>query len=93
MIGNSKRYTRYHADGVVLARQRSLRQEKQPAGFDVGADSALVLPAGFDINYGPQPILPVLTALPRGTWGYRCAIEDPISGEVYAQDTAEFEIQ
>ena len=61
--------------------------------FDIGADSSLVLPTGFDIDHGPQQILPVQTALPRGTWGYRCAIVDPVSGTVYAEDTAEFELQ
>lgn len=61
--------------------------------FDAGADSSLVLPTGWDIDYGPQAILPVQAALPRGTWAYRCAIVDPVSGAVYAEDTAEFEIQ
>ena len=61
--------------------------------FDSGADGNLILPTGIDLNFGPQQILPVESALPRGTWSYRCAILDPISGEFYAEDTAEFEIQ
>lgn len=61
--------------------------------FDVGSDSSLVLPTGWDVDSGPQQILPVQEALPRGTWGYRCAIVDPVTGDVYAEDTAEFEIQ
>ncbi len=61
--------------------------------FDVGQDGSLILPTGWDIDYGPTSILPVTSPLPRGTWSYRCAIVDPFSGEVYSEDTAEFEIE
>lgn len=61
--------------------------------FDVGADSSIVLPASFDVDYGPQPIIAVQTVFPRGTWRYRCAIVDPISGAVYAEDYAKFQLQ
>ena len=61
--------------------------------FDAGSDGSLVLATGFDVDFGPSPVLPVTSGLPRGTWAYRCAIVDPVSGDVLAEDTAEFEIQ
>lgn len=61
--------------------------------ISVGAGGGFVLPAGVDFDLGPIGLLPVSAGLPRGNWSYRCALEDPFSGAVLAEDITTFELQ
>ena len=61
--------------------------------IDVGAGGGFVLPIGADFDLGPLGLITVSAGFPRGTWSFRCAMEDPISGAIQAEDTVNFEIQ
>jgi len=55
---------------------------------DVGAGGGFSLPAGADLQLGPLPLLVVQAGMPRGSWAFRCALEDPLTGDVLAEDVA-----
>lgn len=58
-----------------------------------GADGSLVLPAGFDVNFGPLPLLTVTPAIPRGRYEWNCRMIDPVTGESRSSDTNLFDVQ
>ena len=47
---------------------------------NTGADGALVLPAGFDEDYGPVTLFEVRDSLPRGTYGFHYRLLAPVTG-------------
>ncbi len=61
--------------------------------IDIGAGGGFSLPSGADFDLGPLGLLPVSAGLPRGSWSYRCALEDPTTGTVFAEDVTAFELQ
>jgi hypothetical protein len=60
--------------------------------IDAGASGSIVLPAGFDRLLSPVQMFPVSAQQPRGTYVLRCALEDPATGAVLAEDTASFDL-
>lgn len=61
--------------------------------FNLGADGSLVLPAGFDADLGPLPLVPVTASLPRGNYELSCRMLDPVTGSLLWEDLNNFEIQ
>ena len=56
--------------------------------MNLGADSSLVLPAGFDIDFasliGPVELFTIDNVLfPSGTYEIGCRLLNPITGEEY----------
>ncbi|KHE91419.1 MAG: hypothetical protein K8F52_18175 [Candidatus Scalindua rubra] len=59
---------------------------------NIGADGTFVLPAGFDLDFGPLPLFPA-AILPLGTYELSTRVLDPVTGELLCEDLNEFEIQ
>lgn len=59
--------------------------------LDLGANGSLVMPPGFDRILSPIGVFAVGTQ-PRGTYQFRCALEDPVTGAVLVEDTTAFEL-
>jgi hypothetical protein len=57
------------------------------------ANLVATLPAGFDQNFGPTPLFPVVPALPRGMYEFSCRFLDPITGGLMVVDLNPFQIQ
>jgi len=62
---------------------------------DVGAGGGFSLPGSFDRQLGPATIFSVTPTTPpiRGNFEWRCALEDPATGEVIVEDRAAFFVQ
>ncbi len=60
--------------------------------LDVGAGGGFFLPGSFDIDLGPVQMFSIFSNLPRGQYGLRCALEDPTTGDVQAEDEADFDL-
>lgn len=58
-----------------------------------GANGEVVLPAGFDQNFGPLTLFTVQPAFPRGTYAFSCLFLDPVTGKLLAEDLNPFTIQ
>jgi hypothetical protein len=61
--------------------------------LDIGAAGGFFLPGTFDNDLGPVQMFEVPSYLPRGEYGLRCALEDPFTGDVQAEDEAVFDFQ
>ena len=61
--------------------------------INAGADGSIVLPPGFDHDFGPLALLPVTPGLPGGSWELNCRLLDPVTGEELALDVNPFEIE
>lgn len=65
-----------------------------PISFvNIGANGDVVLPAGFDQNFGPLPLATVTEAFPRGTYGFNCRILHPVTGGLSVEDLNPFDIR
>ncbi len=58
--------------------------------IDLGAGGGFSVPALFDTQLGPVTMFTLQPGQPRGNFFWRCALEDPISGAVIAEDVANF---
>lgn len=64
-----------------------------PAPFlTVGGDGSLLLPSGFDQNFGPLGLLTVQGALPRGSYSFNCRLLHAVSGARLSEDSNPFQI-
>lgn len=61
--------------------------------IDLGAGGGFSVPALFDRQLGPVTMFTLQPGQPRGNFFWRCALEDPISGAVIAEDVANFVFQ
>jgi hypothetical protein len=62
--------------------------------INVGADGAVVLPAGFDRDLGPAPLFVVSPSMPRGGgYEFGCRMLDPVTGRLLMEDREFFELQ
>ena len=61
--------------------------------INLGADGSLVLPPGFDQDFGPVPLFPVTANTPLGTYELNCRLLDPVTGRQLALDLNPFVIQ
>jgi len=59
---------------------------------NVGADRSLILPPGFDHDFGPVALGPA-TRFPLGTYELNCRLLDPVTGRPIICDHNPFEIQ
>lgn len=53
----------------------------------------LTLPAGFAFDAGPVGLFAVPSSMPRGAWSFRCALEEFTTGEILAEDFADFTVE
>jgi hypothetical protein len=60
--------------------------------LDLGAGGGFSLPGSFDHDLGPVQMFPIPSYLPRGQYSLRCALEDPTTGDVQAEDEATFNL-
>jgi hypothetical protein len=60
--------------------------------LDVGAAGGFFLPGSFDNDLGPVQMFAIPSYLPRGQYGLRCALEDPTTGDVQAEDEVIFDL-
>ncbi len=60
--------------------------------FNLGADGSFVLPADFDVNLGPVPLVPVTADLPSGDYEFSCRLLDPVTGKLLVEDLNSFNI-
>lgn len=60
---------------------------------NVGADGALDLPAGLDLDLGPLPFLPVNAGTPIGQYEFSCRMLDPVTGALLSEDRERFDIE
>jgi len=67
----------------------------QVEALDIGADGSFAIPAGFDRQLGPVTMFTMTPTSPpfRGNFEWRCAFEDPATGEVIVEDRAPFYLQ
>jgi hypothetical protein len=63
--------------------------------IDVGADGSFSIPGNFDNQLGPVTMFTVTPTNPpfRGPFEWRCAFEDPATGQVIVEDRAPFFLQ
>jgi hypothetical protein len=63
--------------------------------IDVGADGSFSIPGNFDNQLGPVTMFTMTPTDPpfRGDFQWRCAFEDPATGEVIVEDRASFYMQ
>ena len=61
--------------------------------LSVGATGSIVLPAGFDRDFGPFSAFTVAPADARGAYEFNCRVLDPTTGESLAIDENPFEVQ
>ena len=59
----------------------------------MGADGNLVLGPGADARFFRPRDLIVTEAIPRGNYALRCRILDPVTGQVFAEHSADFKVQ
>ncbi len=60
--------------------------------INAGADGSVILPAGFDQDFGPLDIF-LAAGAPLGSYEFSCRFLDPVTGELLAEDLNPFEIQ
>jgi hypothetical protein len=58
--------------------------------LDLGAGGGFFVPASFDKQLGPVTMFTLQPGQPRGSFQWRCALEDPHTGAVLAEDFAPF---
>lgn len=60
--------------------------------IDLGADGSFSIPGNFDNQLGPVTMFRLSATDPpfRGSFQWRCAFEDPATGEVIVEDQADF---
>ena len=58
-----------------------------------GADGSVVLPAGFNQNFGPVSLFPIAPSMPRGTWAFSCRMVNPVTGALLTEDLNAFAVQ
>jgi hypothetical protein len=58
--------------------------------LDLGAGGGFFVPASFDRELGPVTMFTLQPSQPRGPFQWRCALEDPDTGAVIAEDLAPF---
>lgn len=62
--------------------------------LDLGAGGGFALPPSFDRQLGPVTMFPLGPEIPlRGAFEWRCALEDPVTGGVIADDRAAFDLE
>jgi uncharacterized membrane protein len=61
--------------------------------LDLGAGGGFFVPASFDKQLGPVTMFTLQPGQPRGNFQWRCALEDPHTGAVLAEDVAPFTFQ
>lgn len=61
--------------------------------IDLGAGGGFSVPASFDRQLGPVTMFTLQPGQPRGAFSWRCALEDPTSGAVFAEDVANFSFE
>jgi hypothetical protein len=80
----------------TTAREARLRlQLTLPFGItvnvlDLGASGGFFVPASFDKQLGPVTMFTLQPGQPRGDFEWRCALEEPGTGAIFAEDVAEF---
>lgn len=66
----------------------------EPIGlFNLGWDGSFVVPAGFDLNFGPLSLLTVIAAFPRGQWEFSSRMVHPTTKELLSEDLNPFTVQ
>lgn len=73
-----------------------LRLQLAVPGFEVPIDVLnllLTLPARLDAELAPFPLALVHAGLPRGTYEFRCTLEDPTGGSAQSYDAAAFVLE
>lgn len=58
--------------------------------LDLGASGGFFVPASFDRELGPVTMFTLQPGQPRGDFAWRCALEDPNSDAILAEDVAAF---
>ena len=58
--------------------------------LDLGAGGGFYIPGSFDRQLAPVTMFTLQPGQPRGGFAWRCALEDPVSGAILAEDTAPF---
>ncbi len=79
-----------------LRLQLALPAVLQPVeAIDVGANGSFAIPGSFDRQLAPVTMFTVTPTNPplRGRFEWRCALEDPATGEVIAEDRASFDVR
>ena len=62
--------------------------------LDIGAIGLFRIPGSFDHELGPVTMFTLSPSTPlRGHFEWRCALEDPTTGEVVAEDRTPFDLQ
>jgi hypothetical protein len=61
--------------------------------LDLGAGGGFAIPGSFDHQLGPVTMFTLQPGQPRGDFTWRCALEDPVTGSVQAEDRATFTFQ
>jgi hypothetical protein len=86
-------------DAPVTTRLRLQLRLPPPFSFvveavDLGADGSFALAGSFDKQLGPVTMFTLNESTPiRGLFEWRCAFEDPNTGEVIVEDRATFVLQ
>lgn len=61
--------------------------------IDLGASGGFFIPGNFDRQLGPVTMFTLQPGQPRGAFQWRCALEDPTTGAIQAEDLAPFTFQ
>jgi hypothetical protein len=61
--------------------------------LSLGADGTFVLPAGFDLDLGALPLIPIDSSLPAGTYELNCRLVDPVTGAELSLDENPAQVQ
>lgn len=99
VVLTSLRFANLQATAVTTRLRLQLRLPfgivPQVEAVDIGADGSFALPGSFDRNLAPVTMLTVTPTDPpfRGSYEWRCAFEDPATGEVIVEDRAGFYVQ
>ena len=67
--------------------------KKTQRGYKAGFDGSIVLPLGFDNDFGPLPLFTVAPGSPRGDWTWGCRLSDPTTGETLSESLLPFIVQ
>ena len=91
----SRRLTNPGADDTAVEIKTWFdRPELPPVSIlSAGADGSVVLPAGFDQDFGPMALAPVTVDTPLGPHVLNCRLLDPVTGETLSVDINRFEIE
>lgn len=91
----SRRLTNPGADATAVEIKTWLdRPELPPVSIlSAGADGSVVLPAGFDQDFGPMALASVTVDTPLGPHALNCRLLDPVTGETLSVDINQFEIE